>query len=86
MVQVIEFWKSMEWPDHTSGVSFVSKITEDLCRGATYYADLIHEKLQAAGYYDETGQFDVTEEVLHSVSDYISIFVISSPFFTKSTA
>ena len=60
---MIEFWKGMEWPDHVSGVSFVSKMTEDLCQGATYYADLIHEKLQAAGYYDETGQFDVTEEV-----------------------
>lgn len=27
------------------------------------YADLIHEKLKKAGYYDEEGQFDVTEQV-----------------------
>ena len=53
----------MEWPNHISGHAFVSKITEDLCQGSAYYADLIHEKLQAAGYYDETGQFDVTEQV-----------------------
>ena len=36
---------------------------KDLCYGATYYADRIHEKLKQAGYYDEIGQFDVTEQV-----------------------
>ena len=36
---------------------------QDICHGATYYADLVHEKLKAAGYYDEEGQFDVTEQV-----------------------
>ena len=60
---MIEFWKSIDWPDHLGGLGFVTKITEDLCQGATYYADLIHEKLKAAGYYDEVGQFDVTEQV-----------------------
>ena len=34
-----------------------------MCDGATYYADLIHAKLQSAGYYDEVGQFDVSEQV-----------------------
>ncbi len=34
-----------------------------MCGGATFYADLIHNKLQSAGYYDEVGQFDVTEQV-----------------------
>jgi BAI1-associated protein 3 len=34
-----------------------------MCIGATYYADLIHSKLKNAGYYDEVGQFDVTEQV-----------------------
>lgn len=53
----------MEWPDHAAAMPFITQITADLCHGATYYADLIHEKLKAAGYYDEIGQFDVTEQV-----------------------
>ena len=36
---------------------------QDLCEGAIYYADLIHAKLKASGYYDEVGQFDITEQV-----------------------
>jgi BAI1-associated protein 3 len=63
LLQVIEFWKSIDWPDLVGGIGFIAQITEDLCYGATYYADLIHEKLKAAGYYDEVGQFDVTEQV-----------------------
>lgn len=41
-----------------------------VCDSAVYYADLNQEKLKAAGYYDEVGQFDVTEQVcrLHQVS------------------
>ena len=38
-----------------------------MCGGAVYYADLIHAKLQTAGYYDEIGQFDVKEQVTATV-------------------
>ena len=31
--------------------------------GAKLYANLVHDKLIAAGYYDDEGQFDVTEQV-----------------------
>lgn len=39
---------------------------KDICAGAILYADLIHTKLAEKGYYDEEGQFDVTEEVNNS--------------------
>ena len=45
----------------------VKKLTEDVCGGAMQYAELIHDKLRKAGYYDEEGQFDVTEQVLDSI-------------------
>ena len=47
---------------------------QNVGEGATYYADLIHEKLKAAGYYDEIGQFDVTEEVGLSIYDLAAEF------------
>lgn len=44
--------------------NYVSNIiSKDLCDGATLYADLIHQKLISEGYYDDEGQFDVTEPV-----------------------
>lgn len=36
---------------------------QDISNGAQLYADLVHEKLTAAGYYDDEGQFDITEQV-----------------------
>jgi hypothetical protein len=38
-------------------------VFQTLCHCAKLYADLIHTKLMDKGYYDEDGQFDVTEEV-----------------------
>ncbi|XP_064637155.1 BAI1-associated protein 3-like isoform X4 [Lineus longissimus] len=60
--QIIEFWRQLSWPDLPTAYPFITKITDDMCVGATYYADLIHGKLKNAGYYDEVGQFDVTEQ------------------------
>lgn len=36
---------------------------KDICDGAVLYADLIHQKLISEGYYDDEGQFDITEPV-----------------------
>ncbi|KAK2182622.1 hypothetical protein NP493_345g04038 [Ridgeia piscesae] len=67
--QIIEFWRSMDWPDHIGAIPFVIQITKDLCEGAVYYADLIHAKLKASGYYDEVGQFDITEQLCITIND-----------------
>ena len=60
---MIEFWRCLDWPNLPGALPIVTRIAEDICEGGTYYADLIHQKLKAAGYYDEVGQFDVTEQV-----------------------
>ena len=60
---------------------------QDLCEGATYYADLIHKKLKAAGYYDEVGQFDVTEQLCVTINDIeqVSRTLQTGDGFTKLT-
>ena len=58
-----EFWKNLDWPDLLDAQPMVRKLTEDVCNGASLYAELVHRKLQQAGYYDEEGQFDVTDKV-----------------------
>ena len=49
-------------PDISDFTVYVNTF-QDLCSASIYYADLIHEKLRKKGYYDEIGQFDVTEQV-----------------------
>ena len=61
--QMTEFWKNLDWPDLIDALPMVRKLTEDVCNGAALYAELVHRKLQQAGYYDEEGQFDVTDKV-----------------------
>ena len=43
------------------------------------YADLIHDKLYAAGFYDDDRQFDVSEQVKHL------LFISYSTFNTNQT-
>ncbi|CAN8007801.1 unnamed protein product, partial [Ixodes pacificus] len=62
-VQIKEFWRQLAWPDLQGSYPFVFKILEAVCDGAMFYANLCHQKLLNAGYYDEEGQFDVSEEV-----------------------
>ena len=58
-----EFWRNLDWPDLMDALPLARKLTEDVCSGAVLYADLVHEKLRKAGYYDDDGQFDITEQV-----------------------
>ena len=62
-IQITEFWKNLDWPDLLDAHPMVRKLAEDVCNGAVLYADLIHKKLQQTGYYDDEGQFDVTDKV-----------------------
>ncbi|XP_077526538.1 BAI1-associated protein 3-like isoform X5 [Haemaphysalis longicornis] len=61
--QIKQFWRQLAWPDLRGSYPFVFKILEAVCDGAMFYANLCHQKLLNAGYYDEEGQFDVSEEV-----------------------
>ncbi|KAL1417597.1 hypothetical protein MTO96_006151 [Rhipicephalus appendiculatus] len=55
--QIKQFWRQLAWPDLKGSYPFA------VCDGAMFYANLCHQKLLNAGYYDEEGQFDVSEEV-----------------------
>ncbi|XP_059157162.1 BAI1-associated protein 3-like isoform X2 [Physella acuta] len=67
--QITEFWKQLAWPDRVGAYPFVYKLTEDICNTAKLYADLVHAKLTDMGYYDDEGQFDVTEELCITINN-----------------
>ncbi|XP_052265684.1 BAI1-associated protein 3-like isoform X2 [Dreissena polymorpha] len=67
--QMTEFWRNLDWPDLIDALPMARKLTEDVCNGAVLYADLMHEKLRSAGYYDEEGQFDITEQLCITINN-----------------
>ncbi|XP_045213590.2 BAI1-associated protein 3-like isoform X3 [Mercenaria mercenaria] len=77
--QMTEFWKNLDWPDLIDALPLVQQLTEDVCGGAVLYADLVHEKLRKAGYYDEDGQFDVTEQLCITINNIEQVRKSLSP-------
>ncbi|OPL33723.1 hypothetical protein AM593_01000, partial [Mytilus galloprovincialis] len=67
--QITEFWKQLKWPDLVDAFPLVQQIIKDICDGAVLYADLIHQKLIAEGYYDEEGQFDISEPLCITINN-----------------
>ncbi|XP_013387652.1 BAI1-associated protein 3 isoform X2 [Lingula anatina] len=68
-LQMVEFWKCLSWPDVAGSYTFVTMLTDALCKAAKHYADNVHQKLKEAGYYDEIGQFDVTEQLCITINN-----------------
>ncbi|XP_072028991.1 protein unc-13 homolog D-like isoform X2 [Amphiura filiformis] len=67
--QIREFWKHLNWPDVVGSYVFVAKVADDMCQGARDYADIIHDKLKEHGYYDDEGQFDVTDQLCIAINN-----------------
>ncbi|XP_063444013.1 BAI1-associated protein 3-like isoform X1 [Mytilus trossulus] len=67
--QITEFWKQLKWPDLVDAFPLVQQIIKDICDGAVLYADLIHQKLIAEGYYDDEGQFDISEPLCITINN-----------------
>ncbi|XP_038064118.1 protein unc-13 homolog D-like isoform X2 [Patiria miniata] len=67
--QIREFWQRLDWPDTVGSYVFVAKVTDDICHGAVSYANIIHDKLRQNGYYDDEGQFDVTDQLCIAINN-----------------
>jgi len=60
---VVMFWKSLKWPDPVDSYTIALRMTNDVSSAVETYAEHIHRKLRNVGFFDEEGQFDVTEEL-----------------------
>ncbi|XP_022095596.1 protein unc-13 homolog D-like isoform X2 [Acanthaster planci] len=67
--QIREFWQKLDWPDTVGSYVFVAKVTDDICHGAVSYANIIHDKLRQKGYYDDEGQFDITDQLCIAINN-----------------
>jgi len=61
--QICNFWKKLDWPDVSSGYMFLTQITEIVGKCAMDYATKIFNQLKSKGFYDDVGQFDVTDQL-----------------------
>ena len=43
--QIRTFWKQLKWPDPETGFVFISRILDDVCRAAIFYAERMKEKV-----------------------------------------
>lgn len=80
--QIREFWKKIAWPDPTGSYVFVMQITNEICSNASYYADLLFQKVIQNNYYDEdSSQFDVSEQLCVMLNDieYMRLWIKSLP-------
>eukprot|EP00118_Oscarella_pearsei_P016781 m.162435 g.162435 ORF g.162435 m.162435 type:complete len:1179 (+) comp38842_c1_seq6:139-3675(+) len=62
-------WEQLGWPDPVAAYSFVVRLTEYICGCAMYYANKVHTILKEKGYYDDEGEFDVTEQLCVTFND-----------------
>nr|XP_054763808.1 protein unc-13 homolog 4B-like [Lytechinus pictus] len=68
-VQIKEFWTKLSWPDKSGAYVFIAKVTDDIRQGAVDYANIIHKKLEENKFYDDEGQFDVTDQLCIAVNN-----------------
>ncbi|XP_053994233.1 BAI1-associated protein 3 isoform X3 [Hylaeus volcanicus] len=64
LYQIKEFWKKLAWPDIPGSYNLVLKVIDAICSSAAYYAELTHQKLADAGYYDDQTPYKTTDEVI----------------------
>ncbi|EDV20863.1 uncharacterized protein TRIADDRAFT_60504 [Trichoplax adhaerens] len=61
--QTCDFWKELDWPDADDGFALLAKLVDDICTAGTCYVDLIYDRLERVHFYDDEGQFDITEQL-----------------------
>ena len=60
---MVKTWESWDWPDPQDEYTIVMWLTDEVTRSIETYADLVYMKLKSVGFFDDVGQFDVTEEL-----------------------
>uniref|UniRef100_F6UTA8 C2 domain-containing protein n=1 Tax=Ciona intestinalis TaxID=7719 RepID=F6UTA8_CIOIN len=78
---VVTFWRSLVWPDPVDAYTIALRLTDDMANAVECYADLVHGKLKQVGFFDEEGQFDVTEELCLTLNNlqFVKSFLDSIP-------
>ncbi|CAK8687755.1 unnamed protein product [Clavelina lepadiformis] len=78
---VVTFWSNLQWPDPVDAYTIALRLTDDMASSIESYADLIHRKLSSVGFFDDEGQFDVTEELCLALNNlqYVKSFLDDLP-------
>lgn len=73
---MVRFWLQLKWPDPVDSIVIATRIMEDISHGVEYYADLVEGKLKAVGFFDDEGQFDVTEELCLALNNLEVLYTL----------
>ena len=67
--QICIFWKRLDWPDPSDAFMFLTQITEVVGECGMYYADIIFNQLVQKGFFNDIGQFDITDQLCTMMND-----------------
>ncbi|XP_063790639.1 BAI1-associated protein 3 [Pseudophryne corroboree] len=59
--QIKEFWIQLAWPDSSEAFGFLTQLSEDICKSAIYYSEVIKRKVDKS--HQTAGQAVVTEQL-----------------------
>ena len=65
----VSLLEKLEFPDDQLNAVFCTLLSEMICRGCELYTTRIHQQIHSKGFYDEEGQFDVTEQLCISLNN-----------------
>eukprot|EP01135_Chromosphaera_perkinsii_P001419 Nk52_evm3s168 gene=Nk52_evmTU3s168 len=65
----VSLLEKIDFPDDNMNSVFCTLLAEMICRGCELYTNQMHKKVYQAGFYDDEGQFDVTEELCISLNN-----------------
>ncbi|KAG8433032.1 hypothetical protein GDO86_017341 [Hymenochirus boettgeri] len=60
--QIKEFWAQLAWPDSTEAFTFLTQLSDDICKAAIYYSESIRRKVDK-NHQSSVGQTLVTEHL-----------------------
>ncbi|XP_039285685.1 BAI1-associated protein 3 isoform X2 [Nilaparvata lugens] len=67
--QIKEFWRQLAWPDVVGSYNLLMKLVDIICSGSLHYSQLVQQKLQETGYYEDTGAYKTTDEMCVAMND-----------------
>ncbi|XP_071976509.1 BAI1-associated protein 3 [Engystomops pustulosus] len=59
--QIRDFWAHLSWPDSVEAFAFLTQLSDDMCKAAIYYSEVIKRKVDKS--QQSAGQTVVTEQL-----------------------
>ena len=81
--ELSELVSQLAWPNGCEWYAIGTLVLAMISDGATLYANLIYDKLQAVKFFDDIGQFDVSDQLYRIINSIEQVRLSLEPQFRK---